>query len=123
MSGEIIGRFFKLKGEIDPKEAIDISNHASLAFLQKHLSKYLFTSKHEIKLREGFTRTEHTSMLFGTLAFNIALEKLIYRKQKVMLFLAISVSNSEVLLLPSSYVLCHFSLLKSSMPPPLCQVA
>ena len=50
MSGEIIGRFFKLKGEIDPNEAIDISNHASLAFLQKHLSKYLFTSKYEVKL-------------------------------------------------------------------------
>lgn len=41
VSGEIIGKFFKLKGEIDPNEAIDISNHASLAFLQKHLSKYL----------------------------------------------------------------------------------
>ncbi|XP_067150489.1 platelet-activating factor acetylhydrolase isoform X4 [Apteryx mantelli] len=38
VSGELIGRFFKLKGEIDPNEAIDISNHASLAFLQKHLS-------------------------------------------------------------------------------------
>ncbi|NWI65870.1 PAFA acetylhydrolase, partial [Todus mexicanus] len=38
VSGQIIGRFFKLKGEIDPNEAIDISNHASLAFLQKHLS-------------------------------------------------------------------------------------
>ncbi|XP_054051348.1 platelet-activating factor acetylhydrolase isoform X1 [Rissa tridactyla] len=38
VSGGIIGRFFKLKGEIDPNEAIDISNHASLAFLQKHLS-------------------------------------------------------------------------------------
>ncbi|NXN99975.1 PAFA acetylhydrolase, partial [Rhinopomastus cyanomelas] len=37
VSGEIVGRFFKLKGEIDPTEAIDISNHASLAFLQKHL--------------------------------------------------------------------------------------
>ncbi|NXV78834.1 PAFA acetylhydrolase, partial [Atlantisia rogersi] len=36
--GELIGRFFNLKGEIDPNEAIDISNHASLAFLQKHLS-------------------------------------------------------------------------------------
>lgn len=48
VSGEIIGKFFKLKGEIDPNEAIDISNHASLAFLQKHLSKYLFISKHDI---------------------------------------------------------------------------
>ncbi|XP_010022926.1 PREDICTED: platelet-activating factor acetylhydrolase, partial [Nestor notabilis] len=38
VSGGLIGRFFKLKGEIDPNEAIDISNHASLAFLQKHLS-------------------------------------------------------------------------------------
>ncbi|XP_053919465.1 platelet-activating factor acetylhydrolase isoform X3 [Cuculus canorus] len=38
ISGEIIGRFFKLKGEIDPNEAIDICNHASLAFLQKHLN-------------------------------------------------------------------------------------
>ncbi|XP_014166576.1 platelet-activating factor acetylhydrolase [Geospiza fortis] len=38
VSGGIIARFFKLKGEIDPNEAIDISNHASLAFLQKHLS-------------------------------------------------------------------------------------
>uniref|UniRef100_A0A8C3JHY4 Platelet-activating factor acetylhydrolase n=1 Tax=Calidris pygmaea TaxID=425635 RepID=A0A8C3JHY4_9CHAR len=38
VSGGLIGRFFKLKGEIDPNEAIDISNHASLAFLQKHLN-------------------------------------------------------------------------------------
>nr|XP_002189523.3 platelet-activating factor acetylhydrolase isoform X2 [Taeniopygia guttata] len=38
VSGGIIARFFKLKGEIDPNEAIDISNRASLAFLQKHLS-------------------------------------------------------------------------------------
>lgn len=48
VSGGIIARFFKLKGEIDPNEAIDISNHASLAFLQKHLSKYLFTAKYEV---------------------------------------------------------------------------
>lgn len=39
VSGDMIGRFFKLKGDIDPNEAIDISNHASLAFLQKHLSE------------------------------------------------------------------------------------
>ncbi|XP_015743317.1 platelet-activating factor acetylhydrolase isoform X1 [Python bivittatus] len=36
-AGNIVGKFFKLKGDIDPKTAIDISNKASLAFLQKHL--------------------------------------------------------------------------------------
>ncbi|KAM3852596.1 platelet-activating factor acetylhydrolase [Vipera latastei] len=42
LTGNIIGKIFKLKGHIDPQTAIDISNKASLAFLQKHLnlSKY-----------------------------------------------------------------------------------
>ncbi|XP_067401022.1 platelet-activating factor acetylhydrolase isoform X3 [Emydura macquarii macquarii] len=35
--GSVVGKIFKLKGEIDPNIAIDISNKASLAFLQKHL--------------------------------------------------------------------------------------
>lgn len=29
----------KLKGEIDPELAIDLSNKATLAFLQRHLGK------------------------------------------------------------------------------------
>ena len=66
MSGEIIGRFFKLKGEIDPNEAIDISNHASLAFLQKHLSKYLFTSKYEVKLILNSYEAFYITSLFRT---------------------------------------------------------
>ncbi|XP_015667778.1 platelet-activating factor acetylhydrolase [Protobothrops mucrosquamatus] len=38
LTGNIIGKIFKLRGDIDPQTAIDISNKASLAFLQKHLS-------------------------------------------------------------------------------------
>ncbi|KAL7991393.1 hypothetical protein Chor_015649 [Crotalus horridus] len=41
LTGKIIGKIFKLRGDIDPQTAIDISNKASLAFLQKHLSKLL----------------------------------------------------------------------------------
>ncbi|KAM7173673.1 platelet-activating factor acetylhydrolase isoform 1-T1 [Macrochelys suwanniensis] len=37
LAGTFVGKIFKLKGEIDPNIAIDISNKASLAFLQKHL--------------------------------------------------------------------------------------
>ncbi|XP_053140042.1 platelet-activating factor acetylhydrolase [Hemicordylus capensis] len=37
LAGSIVGKIFRLKGEIDPNIAIDISNKASLAFLQKHL--------------------------------------------------------------------------------------
>ncbi|KYO34108.1 platelet-activating factor acetylhydrolase isoform A [Alligator mississippiensis] len=37
LTGQFVGKFFKLKGEIDPNIAIDICNKASLAFLQKHL--------------------------------------------------------------------------------------
>ncbi|XP_039387850.1 platelet-activating factor acetylhydrolase isoform X4 [Mauremys reevesii] len=37
LSGNFVGKIFKLKGDIDPNIAIDISNKASLAFLQKHL--------------------------------------------------------------------------------------
>ncbi|XP_063173681.1 platelet-activating factor acetylhydrolase isoform X3 [Candoia aspera] len=37
LAGNIVGKIFKLKGDTDPKTAIDISNKASLAFLQKHL--------------------------------------------------------------------------------------
>ncbi|XP_077668565.1 platelet-activating factor acetylhydrolase isoform X2 [Eretmochelys imbricata] len=37
LAGTIVGKIFKLKGEIDPNIAIDISNKASLAFLQQHL--------------------------------------------------------------------------------------
>ncbi|KAJ8275208.1 hypothetical protein COCON_G00098330 [Conger conger] len=33
-----IGKILKLKGEIDPQVALDLSNKASLAFLQRHLS-------------------------------------------------------------------------------------
>ncbi|XP_015261889.1 PREDICTED: platelet-activating factor acetylhydrolase isoform X2 [Gekko japonicus] len=37
LSGSIVGKIFKLRGELDPNVAIDTSNEASLAFLQKHL--------------------------------------------------------------------------------------
>ncbi|KAJ6659664.1 hypothetical protein lerEdw1_018633 [Lerista edwardsae] len=37
LAGYLVGKIFKLKGGIDPNVAIDISNKASLAFLQKHL--------------------------------------------------------------------------------------
>ncbi|XP_042313822.1 platelet-activating factor acetylhydrolase-like, partial [Sceloporus undulatus] len=37
LAGSIVGRIFRLKGEIDPNIATDISNKASLAFLQKYL--------------------------------------------------------------------------------------
>lgn len=38
LTGNWIGRILKLKGEIDPHIAMDLCNHASLAFLQRHLS-------------------------------------------------------------------------------------
>uniref|UniRef100_UPI0037E729C7 platelet-activating factor acetylhydrolase isoform X1 n=2 Tax=Semicossyphus pulcher TaxID=241346 RepID=UPI0037E729C7 len=37
LTGNWIGKLMKLKGEIDPELAIDLSNKASLAFLQRHL--------------------------------------------------------------------------------------
>ncbi|XP_066493964.1 platelet-activating factor acetylhydrolase [Tiliqua scincoides] len=37
LAGNLVGKIFRLQGEIDPNIAIDISNKASLAFLQKHL--------------------------------------------------------------------------------------
>ncbi|XP_074093212.1 platelet-activating factor acetylhydrolase isoform X2 [Macrotis lagotis] len=37
VTGKIIGYIFTLKGQIDSNVAIDLSNKASLAFLQKHL--------------------------------------------------------------------------------------
>ncbi|XP_072354945.1 platelet-activating factor acetylhydrolase isoform X1 [Scyliorhinus torazame] len=37
LTGTFLGRLFQLKGIIDPHIAIDISNKASLAFLQRHL--------------------------------------------------------------------------------------
>ncbi|KAM9665715.1 platelet-activating factor acetylhydrolase isoform 1-T3 [Trichechus inunguis] len=36
-TGQVIGCIFKLKGDIDSNVALDLSNKASLAFLQKHL--------------------------------------------------------------------------------------
>lgn len=41
LTGNRVGKMFNLKGDIDPQTAIDISNKASLAFLQKHLGKLL----------------------------------------------------------------------------------
>ncbi|XP_030627845.1 platelet-activating factor acetylhydrolase isoform X2 [Chanos chanos] len=38
LTGSWIGKLLKLKGEIDPHIAMDLSNKASLAFLQRHLS-------------------------------------------------------------------------------------
>ncbi|XP_074540677.1 platelet-activating factor acetylhydrolase [Halichoeres trimaculatus] len=37
LTGNWIGKLMKLKGEIDPELAMDLSNKASLAFLQRHL--------------------------------------------------------------------------------------
>ncbi|XP_034999289.1 platelet-activating factor acetylhydrolase isoform X1 [Hippoglossus stenolepis] len=37
LTGNWIGKLMKLKGEIDPEIAIDLSNRATLAFLQRHL--------------------------------------------------------------------------------------
>ncbi|XP_033001472.1 platelet-activating factor acetylhydrolase isoform X3 [Lacerta agilis] len=37
LTGNIVGKIFGLKGQLNPNTAIDISNKASLAFLQKHL--------------------------------------------------------------------------------------
>lgn len=37
LTGNWIGKLMKLKGEIDPQIAIDLSNKATLAFLQRHL--------------------------------------------------------------------------------------
>lgn len=37
LTGNWIGKLMKLKGEIDPEIAIDLSNKATLAFLQRHL--------------------------------------------------------------------------------------
>lgn len=37
LTGHFIGRMFGLKGTIDPHIAIDISNKAALAFMQRHL--------------------------------------------------------------------------------------
>jgi hypothetical protein len=38
----------KLKGEIDPAVAMDLSNRASLAFLQRHLGEpnYIYFAHH-----------------------------------------------------------------------------
>ncbi|RXM27974.1 Platelet-activating factor acetylhydrolase [Acipenser ruthenus] len=40
LTGTLIGKIFKLKGEIDPNIAIDLCNKASLAFLQRHLAYF-----------------------------------------------------------------------------------
>ncbi|KAG7261601.1 hypothetical protein CRUP_010017 [Coryphaenoides rupestris] len=37
LTGNWIGKIMKLKGEIDPGVAMDLSNRATLAFLQRHL--------------------------------------------------------------------------------------
>lgn len=39
VTGKIIGNKLTLKGEIDSRVAIDLTNKASMAFLQKHLGK------------------------------------------------------------------------------------
>lgn len=38
-TGKAVGYLFTLKGKIDSNVAIDLTNKASLAFLQKHLGK------------------------------------------------------------------------------------
>uniref|UniRef100_A0A8C6THU3 Platelet-activating factor acetylhydrolase n=1 Tax=Neogobius melanostomus TaxID=47308 RepID=A0A8C6THU3_9GOBI len=44
LTGNWIGKLMKLKGEIDPELAIDLSNKASLAFLERHLGEQTFLS-------------------------------------------------------------------------------
>lgn len=44
LTGNWIGKLMKLKGEIDPELAINLCNKATLAFLQRHLSKSHHTS-------------------------------------------------------------------------------
>lgn len=44
LTGNWIGKLMKLKGEIDPEVAINLSNKATLAFLQRHLGKSRHTS-------------------------------------------------------------------------------
>lgn len=44
LTGNWIGKLMKLKGEIDPELAINLCNKATLAFLQRHLSKIHRTS-------------------------------------------------------------------------------
>lgn len=53
VTGKIVGYMFTLQGTIDSKVAIDLSNKASLAFLQKHLGKKLifFRDTHQVMLR------------------------------------------------------------------------
>lgn len=43
-TGKMLGYMFTLKGEIDSNVAINLTNKASLAFLQKHLGKQLVFS-------------------------------------------------------------------------------
>ncbi|XP_028858152.1 platelet-activating factor acetylhydrolase [Denticeps clupeoides] len=38
LTGNCLGKIFKLQGNVDPHLAMDLSNRASLAFLQRHLS-------------------------------------------------------------------------------------
>lgn len=56
-TGKIIGRMLKLKGDIDSDVAIDLSNKASLAFLQKHLGKKLifFHEINQMNLRTNLS--------------------------------------------------------------------
>lgn len=44
VTGHWIGKLLKLKGDIDPELAINLSNKATLAFLQRHLGKIHRTS-------------------------------------------------------------------------------
>lgn len=54
LTGNWIGKMMKLKGEIDPELAINLCNKATLAFLQRHLSKVHRTSPAaSAALREG----------------------------------------------------------------------
>lgn len=50
LTGNWIGKLMKLKGEIDPEIAIDLSNKATLAFLQRHLGEKLSPSLPVISL-------------------------------------------------------------------------
>lgn len=53
LTGNWIGKLMKLKGEIDPELAIDLSNKATLAFLQQHLGK-----KHKLLSLGVFSLTQ-----------------------------------------------------------------
>lgn len=67
LTGNWIGKLMKLKGEIDPELAIDLSNKATLAFLQRHLGESNKTltvpASHFRSLKLNYAKTQFFSGL------------------------------------------------------------